>query len=142
MHDRTKIKTYNISSTFLIFINFELNPFQNVDIANWMNARATAQPEGIQMLSFYSDISKFLWMFYGYGYILPLNENRTFHEHFKKNTKIAQFLKQMDMNRFYQETHPEFYVITCTYRNRRCNYWRRAPHRLWRYRFYRFPLKL
>ena len=47
MHDRTKIKTYNISSTFLIFINFELNPFQNADIANWMNARAGAQPEGI-----------------------------------------------------------------------------------------------
>ena len=41
------------------------------------------------------------------------------------------------MNRFYQETHPEFYVITCTYRNRRCNYWRRAAHidenKRWRY---------
>ena len=37
------------------------------------------------------------------------------------------------MDEFYQKTHPEFYVITCTYRNRRCNYWRRQKWRGWHY---------
>ena len=42
----------------------------------------------------------------------------------------------MDMDHFYQKTHPEFYIITCTYRNRQCNYWRRENWRWVCFRIY------